>query len=480
MKDSPIGRLQRGVGMVVAVGVVGTIGYVLFGMSFTDAVYQTVTTVTTVGFEEVGDIPDRQRALGEFQSRYVVEYASYSAQLWLGLNPSLPVTMSFDGGQARSSMAMPDVEALFRDTPPNFVVTLDAYPHDGLPDMPMSDKDLVELSLLVQSLGLYSARYGRPLWLWAAANSWGLSQASPDPGTISDALVNGLSLARWARRTGGSVQGIVYWNYNVKEQGLYNDTHVTAYEPEAMFGQVSAILPQLRKLMLEPAASPSVLVLSPPSMTHRQIGATREAVRLEVQPYHRLQILAKQGVRVAIVSALDGWSLDRVQTIIVLAPSTEDVSPGDAEALRSFLRHGGRVVTSPNVGSALAGAIDAEAAQAFGELAERHGGLYVAQKGIAVLFEDARHDVLSAFWEQLLGIERIQPGYRILSGATGLWYNPGPEPITLAKLLWIGAFGFRYDDQGRRLQPVDGLSTAVSIGRREYVLAQLPPWSNAD
>ncbi len=53
MNYSPIGRLQRAVAMVIAVMVIGTIGYLLFGMSFTDAVYQTVTTVTTVGFREL-------------------------------------------------------------------------------------------------------------------------------------------------------------------------------------------------------------------------------------------------------------------------------------------------------------------------------------------------------------------------------------------------------------------------------------------
>ena len=33
----------------------GTVGYMLFGMSFNDAAYQTVTTVTTVGFRELED-----------------------------------------------------------------------------------------------------------------------------------------------------------------------------------------------------------------------------------------------------------------------------------------------------------------------------------------------------------------------------------------------------------------------------------------
>ena len=55
MNYTAIGRLQRAVAMVIAVGIVGTIGYWLFGLSFTDAAYQTVTTVTTVGFRELHD-----------------------------------------------------------------------------------------------------------------------------------------------------------------------------------------------------------------------------------------------------------------------------------------------------------------------------------------------------------------------------------------------------------------------------------------
>lgn len=55
MNYTAIGRLQRAVAMVIAVGIVGTIGYWLFGMSLTDASYQTVTTVTTVGFRELQD-----------------------------------------------------------------------------------------------------------------------------------------------------------------------------------------------------------------------------------------------------------------------------------------------------------------------------------------------------------------------------------------------------------------------------------------
>lgn len=46
-------RIRVAVGMVMAVMVVGTIGYWAFGFSLLDAMYQTITTITTVGFREL-------------------------------------------------------------------------------------------------------------------------------------------------------------------------------------------------------------------------------------------------------------------------------------------------------------------------------------------------------------------------------------------------------------------------------------------
>jgi voltage-gated potassium channel len=48
-------KLVRAVALLVAILVLGTIGYWILGLSFLDALYQSVTTVTTVGFREVGD-----------------------------------------------------------------------------------------------------------------------------------------------------------------------------------------------------------------------------------------------------------------------------------------------------------------------------------------------------------------------------------------------------------------------------------------
>jgi voltage-gated potassium channel len=46
-------RVQSGLIALAAVLAAGTIGYLAFGFGFLDALYQTVTTVTTVGFREV-------------------------------------------------------------------------------------------------------------------------------------------------------------------------------------------------------------------------------------------------------------------------------------------------------------------------------------------------------------------------------------------------------------------------------------------
>ncbi|MFN8021550.1 MAG: potassium channel protein [Acidimicrobiales bacterium] len=52
---SSLSRLRLAVAGVALVLVLGTAGYMAFGLSFVDSLYQTVTTVTTVGFRELGE-----------------------------------------------------------------------------------------------------------------------------------------------------------------------------------------------------------------------------------------------------------------------------------------------------------------------------------------------------------------------------------------------------------------------------------------
>jgi hypothetical protein len=433
-----------------------------------------------LGFEDVGDDMSRQRLLGQFQSRYVVEYAILSAGLWQEIHPGLPVTMSFDGAQARQTFTLPDLEALFRDTPANFAVTLDAYPRDGLPNVALSEGDLVGLFLLVRSAGFYSARYGKPLWLWAAANSWGLSQASPQPGTLSDAVANGLYLALLARQAGGDLQGIAYWNYNVKGQGLYNDTHATTYNPDTMFSRVSALLPTLRQLMALPPSRPEVLILAPPARAYEQIGAERTAIRLEVQPFRRLAMLARTGINAAVVGSLDGWPLDGVRAIVVLSPAEDYMAAGDVALLRTFVARGGKIVASPGVGKALAGVTGAMPELGSGGLVEQWGNLYMAQQGVAVLFEDQRADLLSGFWREVLGLEGPQPGYQIVTGQFAFYYNPGPGPVAIEADLPFEGLGCRYDESSQPVEWIHRTHLAIMLGRHEFVFLErawpFRPW----
>ncbi|MFT6293477.1 MAG: voltage-gated potassium channel [Ilumatobacter sp.] len=46
-------RLRVALGMVAAVTVFGTVGYLAFGFTLLDALYQTITTITTVGYREL-------------------------------------------------------------------------------------------------------------------------------------------------------------------------------------------------------------------------------------------------------------------------------------------------------------------------------------------------------------------------------------------------------------------------------------------
>jgi voltage-gated potassium channel len=58
----PVRRLRLGLAALAAVIALGTVGYVAFGFTALDALYQTVTTITTVGFREVQPFSDAEKA----------------------------------------------------------------------------------------------------------------------------------------------------------------------------------------------------------------------------------------------------------------------------------------------------------------------------------------------------------------------------------------------------------------------------------
>ena len=52
---APWRRVRLGLALLTLIVVAGTVGYVILGLSVLDALYQTVTTISTVGFREIGE-----------------------------------------------------------------------------------------------------------------------------------------------------------------------------------------------------------------------------------------------------------------------------------------------------------------------------------------------------------------------------------------------------------------------------------------
>jgi len=75
---APLGRIVAGVTLLLAVVAFGVLGYmVVEGWSFLDALYMTVTTMTTVGFREVHPLSDGGRVYTIFVVLFGVGVALY-------------------------------------------------------------------------------------------------------------------------------------------------------------------------------------------------------------------------------------------------------------------------------------------------------------------------------------------------------------------------------------------------------------------
>jgi voltage-gated potassium channel len=75
---TPLRRLTLGVGLFLLLFAFGVVGYVLIeGWSFTDALFMTAMTVTTVGFEEVRPLDQSGRILTIFVAFFGIGWAFY-------------------------------------------------------------------------------------------------------------------------------------------------------------------------------------------------------------------------------------------------------------------------------------------------------------------------------------------------------------------------------------------------------------------
>ncbi|MFQ5811768.1 MAG: hypothetical protein ACE5I2_01035 [Anaerolineae bacterium] len=447
-------------------------------------------------FWDVGSDPQRWRQLGEFQANYIVEYAAWSANVWHEIEPEIMTTMSFCGMLARYGYYMPYIEPLFRDTPSNFAITFDAYPRDGYYTDPITEGDLTSLFILIRSLGRYSDIYGKPLWLWSTANSWGLGQGqdSPDKADIADAVANIYYLAQLTTQTGGELQGINFWNYNVKGQGLYNDTNPIVYDPDEMFERVSSAGVSAREIMVAEASPVSVLLFAPSSYPYELIGKTRSWLHLsrlskDMPTFRRLisrsilnykfwqmNGLARNNVNSIVATHLTGADLGGpLETVLVLAPSSAYVSSEELTLLYEFYRQGGEIVAKADIAEDLEKQMKDPRSIAMTSYLTKitsvvsDGAVYSTSLDVETLFMDDYQGELAAFWRDVLKIGKLNRGYFVQGDGHALLYSIDPSPVSFDVDIPFTYEGAKYDRRGRYVSGLSGSGTlAVTLGHHEY------------
>jgi hypothetical protein len=430
------------------------------------------------GFNEIGDSTARQESLGRFQANVITDFMKLAAGYWNTITPGLPVTMSFDGGAMREENGFPNLESLFAEAPGNFVLTWDMYPRDrGTLAKPVNENDISRLFMLVRRIGGFSSRYNKPVWFWSAANSWGLGQTAVNPGTIGDAQANLLYLALLMNQTGGHLQGLAVWNYNIKSQGLYNysccglDQKATWNEDD-MFTRVSQQFETVRTIMTRPLAQPDILYLRPPEWQYRLIGQTRADYFLQLMDWGKMDALARYnaaGVEAGHWPEALPAQWASLKTVIALGPP-EYYTPEDLDGLRNFAREGGTVVASLGLAHGLLG----QDVSIWNELPVQQnygkGRFFITRTPPNQLFNSQSGPALASFWKSLFGRTLEGSGYTIQTRAGYLQYQIGVAAgPTTWPAGWPGKALVRSDSNGLSRDFTAANGPERPLQRSEYV-----------
>ncbi len=300
------------------------------------------------------------RALGEFKARYMVDYARWSAEQWDKLDPGRPTTMSFCGFHGREEGCMPHIPDVFRLTPETFQPTWGVYPRDGDYTCPIKETDITPLIIFLHRLAYLSTQTNRPYWLWTTGNSWGLGQNSGDKGNIADAVANVLYVASSALRFKSHLKGIAVWNYNIKTQGLYNDTNPIVYDPDDMFDKVTKTLSLTRDYMErsstadERRARPQAVITASKDYVFRFIGKSEKIIQFSPVDFSAFHRLAKSNATINLHESI-AESARRIErllktndsvTWLILTDSEDEEfnEPGTWNRIKDVSRKSVRVV----------------------------------------------------------------------------------------------------------------------------------------
>ena len=288
---------------------------------------------------------EEKRALGAFQSDYIVRYAAWSAEAWHSVCPDIPSTMSFCGFHAREENILPSVVGLFADTPPYFHPTFDVYPRDGDQKTAVSEQDVIMLTLLLRQMGYLSNKYQKPYWLWTTGNSWGLGQGSADKANIADAIVNQIMAVNMALENGGLLAGFAVWNYNVKFQGLYNDVYETVYDIEDMLSKLTRVVGCLRDFARRDLRRASNLaIVADRDYAHTFIAKSHKTTLVRPFAFKRFTYAAKNNINLfmderlaEILSFCDARGESYPPALIYLTSGDRMPSLEEEESLKRYL-----------------------------------------------------------------------------------------------------------------------------------------------
>jgi hypothetical protein len=390
-----------------------------FGGDYSHYAEQAFHEKTGLTFRQAlkGSLQERL-ALGEFQSNYIVEYARWSAEAWRRVCPDLPSTMSFCGHHGREENIMPAVTQLFAATPSYFQPCFDVYPRDGAPTNPIGEDDVTMLIIFLRQLAYLSRKHQRPYWLWTTGNSWGLGQNSADKANIADALANQFYAASTARENGGLLAGIAIWNYNVKQQGLYNDTNPIIYNPDDLFARVTPFLAGLREAEGEQCQRQAELALvTSKTFAHSEIVREQKCVHVKPFAFHNMHAIAKSRMNIVMDDSADAllayYNESRADPPTTLLYLSDDIDATNSEELRALMQLS-RVVKRMVVPQALL-----------------KTSAFHPERGASVETYPAAPDNLDiAFYEKLVNNAARGP-YRLALGEIEMFYNITGRSVSL-------------------------------------------------
>lgn len=206
-------------------------------------------------------------ARGQFLSEVIADHAAISANMWEEINPAVWTMMTFHIQRERPWL--PNIEALFRKTPDNFVFSSDTHLHDDLPNKPLTAEEQTYLYGMIRTYSYLSKVYGKKMMLWSAANAWGLT----NQGGIEEAGKNLAIIDTAVRQGGGKVAMLMAWGWNIKGQGVYRCENQCAFDPEEMINFVSSKLALMRDSLSNQAENtPSKVIYLPSYILNKKIG----------------------------------------------------------------------------------------------------------------------------------------------------------------------------------------------------------------